>query len=86
MPNKRSFLTKIGKNSLYIYVLHFYFSELSKKFLKSDPMSFLTNDPLLGPIYCILLTALLIITLSSSPVEKSMEKLINLVTKTFVKS
>jgi fucose 4-O-acetylase-like acetyltransferase len=86
MPDKKSFLTKIGKNSLYIYILHFYFSEVSKKFLKSDSMSFLTNDPILGPIYCILLTILLVTILSSSFVKKFMEKLINFVTKAFVKN
>ncbi|MCL2156434.1 MAG: acyltransferase family protein [Methanobrevibacter sp.] len=86
MPNKGSFLTKIGKNSLYIYVLHFYFSEISKKILKFDSMSYIASNPLFALIYCILVTIILLIILSSNPVEKLIEKFLTFVTKTFVKN
>lgn len=32
MPNKEMFLTKIGMNSLAVYVLHFYFTRSLKTF------------------------------------------------------
>ena len=85
MPNKQSFLTKIGQSSLYIYVFHFYFSESLKKILKSDLGSSLLNDSILAAIYLIIATVLITFILSRDPIEKYVGKLLNLVTRVFVK-
>ncbi|MDR2967421.1 MAG: acyltransferase family protein [Methanobacteriaceae archaeon] len=85
MPNKQSFLTKLGRSSLYIYVFHFYFTESMKKILKSDLGSPLFNDPILTAVYLITATALITFILSRDPIEKYIGKLLNLLTRVFVK-
>ena len=53
MPNKHTFLTKIGINSLFVYVLQFYVSEPLQKIVKTDSGSFLLNDPIVSIIFVI---------------------------------
>lgn len=71
IPTKKTFLTKLGRNSLSIYSLHFYFTALSTKiFLKIDIGSIILADPYPAMIYSILLSTILLFILSRDFVEK----------------
>lgn len=80
MTNKKTFLTKLGMNSLSIYILHFYFSSFSSRiFLKTGIGSTILHDPYLAIIYSVLLSAFVLFILSRDIVEKNMRKLIEVV-------
>lgn len=85
MPNKRTFLSNIGANSLYVYVLHFYISQPLKKIFGSSTYGFLVKDPLMAIIFPIIVTLLLVFLLSSAPVKKVMDKLISITTRILIK-
>jgi len=86
MPNKRTFLSKIGVNSLYIYILHIFIANFLKKLFKSHSYKFLTQDLLFATVFPIVITLILVVLLSTSPIAKLMDKLINFVTRIFIKN
>ncbi|MDR0912569.1 MAG: acyltransferase family protein [Methanobrevibacter sp.] len=77
-PNKKSFLTKLGRNSLSIYVLHFYFIEiLENLFFKKTEMGIsLRSDPIFGGIFIIVFSAILLFILSRDFIENNIRKLV----------
>ncbi|OQD59385.1 acetyltransferase [Methanobrevibacter arboriphilus JCM 13429 = DSM 1125] len=87
MPNKEMFLTKIGMNSLAVYVLHFYFTRSLKTFfLGSSLGDIVSNNPYLAIIYVIIATLVITFILSRDFVTKSINKVINLFVKLLVKT
>lgn len=87
MPDKKTFLTKIGINSLAIYILHFYFTiSLKTFFLDSSIGQFISTNPCLIAIYVIIVTIFIVSILSRDFVTIYMKKFIvcfvNLIIKT----
>lgn len=86
IPNKKTFLTKLGRNSLSIYILHFYFASMSRKiFLKTDIGLTILHDPFLAMTYSVLLSAIVLFILSRDVIEKYMRKLIEVIGNFLIK-
>lgn len=85
MTSKKTFLTKIGRNSLPVYVLHFYFILSLPYILNYLGLNFIFHSYLLTTIYVILTTAMVTFILSQDKVNESVNTLIKKVTKTLIK-
>ncbi len=86
MPNKKTFLTKIGVNSLAIYILHFYFTRSLKNFfLDSSLGQFLFTNSYLAFLYVIIVTAFIVFILSRDIVTIYMKKFIDFFVNLVVK-
>jgi len=86
MPNKQTFLTKVGLNSLAVYVLHFYFTKvLQEFFLKTDLGSHLFNNPILAILYVVIVTTVVVFITSRNVVSAYMNKFLGFFVKILVK-
>lgn len=86
MPNKKTFLTKIGVNSLAIYILHFYFTRSLKNFfLDSSLGQFLFTNPYLAFLYVTIVTVFIVFILSRDIVTIYMKKFIDFFVNLVVK-
>jgi len=78
ITNKVTFLTKLGINSLTVYILHVYITRFIFLELRRDsPLEFIFNDPLLSGIYAIFMVSLISYILSGDFVNKIFNGLIN---------
>ena len=79
MPNHKGFLTKVGKNSMAVYILHLYFYDLSRKLYINIP----SKKVIL--IVAILLTIILTFILSRDVVTNVYNKFIDFIGNSFKK-
>lgn len=86
MTNKHTIFTKIGVNSLAIYVLHFYFTRiLDIYFIRSELGSSLHNNIFLASIYVIVTTVLILFILSRDFISKYINIAIKFIDKLILK-
>lgn len=85
MTSKKTFLTKIGRNSLAVYVLQFYFIFTLPYIINYLGLNFIFQSYLLTTIYVISATALVTFLLSREKVKEVVDKLILTVTKILIK-
>jgi len=84
--NNETFLTKVGKNSLAIYCIHFYFTRiLDIYFLHSDLGSFLLDNPYLAAIYIIVMALIITFILSRDFISNILNKIFEIISKIFIK-
>ncbi|KZX16123.1 acyltransferase family protein [Methanobrevibacter cuticularis] len=87
MTDKKSFLTKIGRNSLAIYILHFYLIAFSNFFINKTSVGHLiSNNFFLAGTYIILSTTIILIILSPDIFNDSIRKLTSYVWNIFFKT
>lgn len=87
MTNDETFLTKLGKNSLAIYVLHFYFTRiLDIYFIHSDLGSFLLDNPYLAGIYILITAFMITYILSRDFITNILNKIFEIISKIFIKT
>jgi fucose 4-O-acetylase-like acetyltransferase len=71
MINKKMFLTKIGTNSLAIYILHFCFvGLLNEYFMTTEIGLFIKQDIFLSMVYSAIVVASIIFLLSRDKITK----------------
>jgi len=85
MTSKETFLTKIGRNSLPVYVLQFYFIFNLPIIINYIGLNFIFHDYLLTTLYVILATVMVTFILSRDVVNKGVNTLIKVVTGILVK-
>ncbi|MEA4957118.1 hypothetical protein SDC9_17011 [bioreactor metagenome] len=86
MTDKETFLTKIGKNSLAVYVLHFYFTRiLDIYFIHSDLGSFLLDNPYLAGVYIVITALIITYVLSRDFITNILNKIFDIISKIFIK-
>ncbi|KZX16033.1 acyltransferase family protein [Methanobrevibacter cuticularis] len=82
MTNKKTFLTKIGRNSLAIYILHFYFIKFSQIFIsKTSIGNLIESNVFFIAIYLSIVVGLIVAILSRDFVSKTIKELIDIVNK-----
>ncbi|MBZ9570433.1 acyltransferase family protein [Methanobrevibacter sp. TMH8] len=82
MTNKKTFLTKLGRNSLAIYILHFYFLKFSQMFISKTSIGHLIeSNVFLIAIYLFIVVGLIVGLLSRDFVSNAVKWLIDLVNK-----
>lgn len=72
VPNKETFLTKIGRNSMTVYLLHIYITEIIKKFVKHYDL--FKGQPYLFLIFVLIIAFTLAFILSRDPITKYLNK------------
>ena len=85
MTSKETFLTKIGRNSLSVYVLQFYAIWGFPIILNNLGLGYIFNSYGLTTIYVILATLLTTYILSRDKVQETLNNIINKVTKIILK-
>lgn len=86
MTNKKSFLTKLGRNSLAIYLLHPYLIVFSNAFITKTSIGHLiSNDVLLSGIYLTMATIAIVVILSPDILNDSIRKMTGYVWNIFFK-
>jgi len=87
MTDKKSFLTKLGRNSLAIYLLHFYFRAFSNIFVSKTSIGHLiSSDVLFSGIYLIVATTIIVTILSPDIINNSIRKLSDYIWNIFFKT
>jgi len=82
MSNKKTFLTKIGRNSLTIYILHFYFLKFSQIFINKTSMGHLIESNVFFiALYLVIVVGLIVAILSRDFISKSVKGLIDIVNR-----
>lgn len=85
MPNKKTILTKLGVNSLIIYVLHFYFVRtLNLFFIDSSFGSLLSSNPILSGLYVIIASASILYILSRDIVANFINRILDSVSNLII--
>jgi fucose 4-O-acetylase-like acetyltransferase len=79
MTSKETFLTKIGRNSLSVYILQFYFILSLPIILKYLGLSFIFHSYLLTTVYVVLATVVVTYILSQDTVKECLDILIKMV-------
>ena len=85
MTSKKTFLTKIGKNSLPVYVLQFYFTLTLPDILKYVGLGYIFDSYFLSIIYVIVATTFVTYILSRDKVNESVNVMIKYTTKILIK-
>ena len=85
MTSKKTFLTKIGRNSLSVYILQFYFIFSLPIIIKYLGLNFIFHSYLLTTIYVILATVMVTFILSQDKVNECLNILIKTVVKILIK-
>ena len=85
MTSKETVLTKVGRNSLSVYVLHFYFIFYLPDILNYLGLNFIFHSYLLTAIYVISATVIVTFILSRDVVSKGVDALIKSVTNFLLK-
>ena len=85
MTSKETFLTRIGRNSLPVYVLQFYFIFSLPAIINYLGMNFIFHSYLLTTLYVILATVLVTFILSQDKVNEYVNNLIRTVTRILMK-
>ncbi|MBZ9570432.1 acyltransferase family protein [Methanobrevibacter sp. TMH8] len=86
MTDKKSFLTKIGRNSLAIYLLHFYLIVFSNMFITKTHIGHLiSHNVVFSGIYLVVATMIIVIILSPNIFNDSIRKLNDYVWDIFFK-
>lgn len=85
MTSKETVLTKIGRNSLPVYVLQFYFIFYLPDILNYLGLNFIFRSYLLTTIYVISATVIVTFILSRDNVSKGVDTLIKIVTDFLIK-
>ncbi|MDR1820051.1 MAG: acyltransferase family protein [Methanobrevibacter sp.] len=83
MTNKKTFLTKLGINSMAIYILHFYFVKFMGEYLLNSSFSEFFENPYYVGIYIIVSTVILTYILSRDFVSVGINKIIEKVNGIF---
>lgn len=73
MTNRKSILTQIGKNSMAIYLLHFYFIMIIKTFLMPN-VPILSTGGLIFLVFAFVSTGIIVLLLSRDVVTKYLNK------------
>jgi fucose 4-O-acetylase-like acetyltransferase len=84
--NKITFLTKIGRNSLAVYILGFYFIIFFHYFFNKVGLSIVLNDFVLSALYIICFTILIVFISSRDFVTNTINRTISKINKFFFKS
>jgi len=77
MTNKKTFLTKIGANSMAIYVLHLWSFLFTYRMIKPMLIANNLNTPLIYLVYAISITIILVYVLSRDIISEYLNKIIN---------
>jgi fucose 4-O-acetylase-like acetyltransferase len=85
MTSKETVLTKVGRNSLSVYVLHFYFIFYLPDILNYLGLKFIFHSYLLTAIYVISATVIVTFILSRDVVSKGVDAIIKSVTNFLLK-
>lgn len=85
MTSKKTFLTKVGKNSMSVYILQFYFVFTIPDIMNYLGFNYVFNSTILCIFYVIIATALVCFILSRDKVNEIMDILIIQVTKILMK-
>lgn len=85
VDNKKNILTKLGINSLAIYVLHPYITRLEIAILKKFDFGFVFNDMILSILFITISTIIIVFVLSRDVVTNSTNKMIDIVTKAIMR-
>lgn len=85
MTHKKTFLTKIGKNSMSVYILQFYFVFTIPDIMNYLGLNYIFNSTILCIFYVIISTILVCFILSRDKVQEIMDILIINVTKILMK-
>lgn len=88
MTNKKTFLTKIGVNSLSVYILHFYFTHfyfIRSMNVKVIQNSFSYSSDLILWGYAIITTFVLVYILSRDIITRSINRLMDIISNIFLK-
>ena len=85
MTSQKTFLTKIGKNSLPVYVLQFYFTLTLPDILKYIGLGYIFDSYFLSIIYVIVATTFVTYILSRDKVNESINVMIKYTTKILIK-
>lgn len=86
MTDKRTFLTKIGANSLVVYVLHFYFAKPLNMFLiHSEIGILLKNSYILSAIYILVASFVITYVLSRDILTNKIQKGLDFISNLFIK-
>lgn len=78
MTDKPTFLTKLGLNSLAIYILHFYFARSISKIINNSQLNVIFDDPIISGIYIIIIVTIITYILSRDFITNIVNKLINI--------
>lgn len=73
MTNRKTFLTKLGINSMAIYLLHIYFMKVIREYLITHN-TIITTNPIIYLIFVIISTAIIVLILSRDVVSKYLNK------------
>ncbi|MEN6291513.1 MAG: acyltransferase family protein [Methanobacterium sp.] len=85
MTSKETVLTKVGRNSLSVYVLHFYFLFYLPDILNYLGLNFIFHSYLLTTIYVVSATVIVTFILSRDNVSKGVDTLVKSVTNFLIK-
>ena len=85
MTSKKTFLTKMGQNSLSIYVLHLYFVTYLPELIRYLGFNFVFKSYILSIIYVVLGTTFVLYILSRDVVTRSVNTLNGFVVKILIK-
>ncbi|MDO8870919.1 MAG: acyltransferase family protein [Methanobacteriaceae archaeon] len=86
MTSNKTFLTKIGKNSLVVYVFHFYIFLSMPQILTNLGLNFILNNTYYSILYAVLLPSLVLYILSRDVLTEWTNKLIFVFTKFITKN
>lgn len=76
VTDRKGFMTKIGKNSLVIYVFHYYITSLEIDYIQNSSLSFIFEDFMLSTIFIIFNTIIIISLLSADFISKYVNNMI----------
>jgi len=79
MTSKKTFLTRIGKNSLPVYVLHFYFVMAIPYIIEFIGLGYIFENFILTSVYVVLATVLVTFILSREKINDLTQMLIQIV-------